>query len=62
MGSLLKRGYLGTYRWFSEKHLDRYVQEFAGRYNDRPRDTLDQMERTARRMVGKHLPYADLTA
>ena len=60
--SLLKRGYHGTYHRMSEKHLNRYVREFAGRFNDRPRDTLDQMERTASRMVGKHLPYADLTA
>ena len=27
----------------SRKHLSRYVAEFAGRFNDRPRDTLDQM-------------------
>ena len=60
--SLLKRGYHGTYHRMSEKHLNRYVREFAGRFNDRPRDTLDQMERPPRRMVGRHLPYDELTA
>ena len=60
--SLLKRGYHGTYHRMSPKHLNRYVCEFAGRFNDRPRDTLEQMERTASRMVGKRLPYSKLTA
>ena len=60
--SLLKRGYHGTFHHMSEKHLDRYVKEFAGRHNSRSRDTIEQMERTARQMTGKHLPYAELTA
>ncbi len=29
--SMLKRGYVGTYHQMSVKHLDRYVNEFAGR-------------------------------
>ena len=58
--SMLKRGYQGTYHQMSPKHLDRYVREFAGRHNDRERDTIEQMRRTARRMLGKHLPYAEL--
>ena len=41
--ALLKRGYHGTYHHMSEKHLNRYVTEFAGRHNERTRDTLDQM-------------------
>ena len=45
--SLLKRGYHGTYHHMSEKHLGRYVGEFAGRHNDRPADTIDQMQATA---------------
>ena len=28
--SMLKRGYQGIFRRFSEKHLDCYVREFAG--------------------------------
>ena len=31
----------------SEKHLDRYVSEFAGRHNHRPLDTIDQMSAMA---------------
>ena len=58
--SMLKRGYHGTYHHMSEKHLGRYVGEFAGRHNDRPADTIDQMQATARGMVGKRLRYADL--
>ena len=46
----------------SEKHLDRYVTEFAGRHNDRQADTLDQMARIARGMLGRRLRYADLIA
>ena len=60
--SLLKRGYHGTFHHVSPKHLDRYVQEFSGRHNVRPMDTLAQMEDTARGLLGKHLPYAELVA
>ena len=56
----LKRGYHGTYHHMSEKHLGRYVGEFSGRHNDRRRDTIDQMARIARDMVGKRLTYRDL--
>lgn len=60
--ALLKRGYHGTYHHMSAKHLDRYVNEFAGRYNHRPLDTIDQMASVSRRMVGKRLRYRDLIA
>ena len=58
--SLLKRGYIGTYHWFSTKHLHRYISEFEGRHNDRPLDTIDQMTCMVRGMVGKRLRYSDL--
>jgi len=58
----LKRGYDGVYHHFSAKHLDRYVNEFAGRHNFRPRDTAEQMAELATGAVGKRLPYADLIA
>ena len=60
--SLFKRGYHGTFHHLSEKHLDRYVQEFTGRNNIRDMDTLDQMAFLARGIVGKRLRYADLIA
>ena len=59
--SMLKRGYHGTYHHMSEKHLDRYVNEFAGRHNDRSADTLDQMAEMVVGMLGKRLSYRDLT-
>ena len=58
--AMLKRGYVGTYHHMSAKHLSRYVNEFAGRHNDRPLDTLDQMERMAHGADGKRLRYVDL--
>ena len=60
--AMLKRGYVGTYHHFSFKHADRYVLEFSGRHNQRPLDTIDQMEGMARGIEGKHLPYAELIA
>ena len=61
-GSLLKRGYHGTFHQISAKHLNRYVQEFAGRNNIRDKDTLDQMSVLARGFVGRRLKYVDLIA
>ena len=58
--AMLKRGQDGVYHHFSEKHLDRYVDEFEGRHNARPLDTADQMTAMVNRTVGKHLPYEDL--
>ena len=60
--SMLKRSYIGSFHQMSEKHLQRYVSEFAGRHNARPLDTTDQMRRIARGLVGKRLQYRELTA
>ena len=59
---MLKRGYIGTFHQMSPKHLDRYVCEFAGRHNQRPLDTDEQMERVARGLVGKRLRYKNLVS
>lgn len=56
----LKRGHTGTYHQMSPKHLQRYVDEFAGRHNVRNEDTLVQMHGVVARFVGKRLMYADL--
>ena len=58
--AMLKRGIMGTYHHISVKHLDRYVGEFAGRHNNRPMDTLDQMAYMAQAVAGKRLTYEDL--
>ena len=60
--ALLKRGYVGTYHKMSKKHLGRYVTEFSGRFNQRPLDTVEQMEQIARGLEKKRLRYSDLTA
>ena len=60
--SMFKRGYYGTYHKMSPKHLDRYVNEFAGRHNQRPLDTLVQMAVMVRGLELKRLRYQDLVA
>ena len=58
--SLLKRGYIGIYHKMIPKHLDRYVQEFAGRHNIRDEDTIDQMRIIVEGMGRKRLTYREL--
>ena len=58
--ALLKRAHQGTFHKISPKHLNRYVQEFAGKHNVRELGTLAQMRDTAARMVGHNLLYRDL--
>ena len=60
--SMIKRGYIGTYHYWSTKHLDRYVTEFVARNNMRPLDTKDQLALVARGMQGQRLRYRDLIA
>ena len=60
--SMLKRAHKGVYHKFSVKHLQRYVNEFAGRHNVRERDTLAQMAALATGMAEKRLTYAALIA
>lgn len=60
--ALLKRGYHGTFHHISEKHLHRYVNEFATRHNLRPRDIEAIMAETVARMTGKRLTYVQLVA
>ena len=58
--SMLKRAHTGTFHKLSPKHLDRYVQEFAGRHNMRDQDTDEQIASICRGMEGKRLRYTDL--
>ena len=60
--AMLKRGYMGTYHKMSPKHLERYVNEFAGRHNIRDRDTIDQMVIAVQGMERKRLRYRELIA
>ncbi len=54
--SMLKRGYYGTHHRMSPAHRQRYVNEFAGRHNQRDADTEVQMLG----IVGKRLRYGDV--
>jgi transposase-like protein len=60
--SMLKRAHKGTFHKISPKHLDRYVQEFAGKHNMRDSDTLAQMRDTVARFMGRNLLYRNLVA
>ena len=60
--SMLKRAHKGTFHKISPKHLDRYVQEFAGKHNIRESGTLAQMRDTVARLVGHRLLHRDLVA
>ena len=58
--AIFKRGYKGTFHKLSNKHLHRYVREFAGRHNIRDLDTIEQMRVLARGMIGRRLRYREL--
>ena len=60
--SILKRMHKGTYHLMSPKHLHRYVDELAGRHNQRPLAALDRMAEMVRGLVGQRLRYQDLIA
>ena len=45
--AMLKRAHKGTFHKISAKHLQRYINEFAGRHNFRDLDTIDQMSGSA---------------
>lgn len=58
--SLFKRGLVGSFHKVSEKHLDRYLNEFTYRFNGRQDDRLFQ--NTLRNLVkGKTLTFEKLT-
>ena len=58
--SMLKRAHMGTFHKISPKHLDRYLQEFAGRHNMRDQDTIDQLRSLRSGMESKRLTYKAL--
>ncbi|MCY3956793.1 MAG: transposase [Chloroflexi bacterium] len=60
--AMLKRAYRGTYRHFSPKHLQRYVDRMATRHSLREMDAAELVAEVAARMVGRRLTYAILMA
>ncbi len=59
--SVLKRGLYGVYHQVSEKHLERYLDEFAARFNSRNLSTKDRFDRFLVESEST-LPYKALTA
>ena len=60
--SMLKRAHKGVYHRLSAKHLQAYVNTFAGRHNIRELDTLDQLQHVVAALAGRRLMYRDLVA
>lgn len=58
----LKRGYRGVHHSMSHKHLQRYLNEFVGRFNLRQLPTLERMAIIATGLFGKRLTRADLVS
>ena len=56
------RAHQDTFHKLSPKHLNRYLQEFAGKHNIRDMDTAAQMTAVTAGLVGKRLMYRDLIA
>ena len=57
---LLTPGYNGVFHHFSEKHLQRYADDFEGWHNLRPLTTIDKITTMIRASEGKRLPYQTL--
>jgi hypothetical protein len=58
--AILKRGIAGNFHSVSEKHLQRYVDEFAFRWNTRSARGVEDFERANRILKaakGKRLTY-----
>lgn len=58
----LKRCYIGTYHYWSDEHLHRYIDEHSFRHNNRSRHVTDRMATAAKSMSGRRLPWRELTA
>jgi hypothetical protein len=57
---MLKRAHKRTFHKISPMHLQRYVNEFAGKHNHRESDTIDQMRDTVARLFARNLLFRDL--
>jgi hypothetical protein len=62
--AVLKRGYHGIYHHFTVKHMQRYVDEFAYRFNEGncKVHTMDRIDALADKTNGVRLTYKALIA
>ena len=62
--AVLKRGFNGVYHNWTEKHCDRYVDEFTFRLNEGncEIDTLDRIKSLYKGMDGRRIKYKELIA
>ena len=60
--AVLKRAYHGVYHHVSKKHSNRYVAQFAVKYNLRDLDTETQVQHIVAGMVGRKVLYRELVA
>ena len=60
--AMLKRAFHGTFHHFSPKHMARYINEMATRQSWREFDTVTILGMIAKRLIGRSLTYAELTA
>ena len=60
--SIIKRGYLGVYHHMSRKHLQRYLNEFCGRFSIRDMEPLEKMVWLAHGLFGKTIKRKEITA
>lgn len=62
--AVLKRGFYSVYHAFSEKHLQRYVDEFAYRLNQGnvKVHTMDRIDALLGKTIGVRMTYANLIA
>ncbi len=58
--ALLKRGLMGSFHHVSRKHLGRYANEFAFRWDTRKVTDTERVEATLRLADGKRLMYRSL--
>jgi hypothetical protein len=61
--ALFKRNYHGTYHSMSKKHLQRYINEIAFRFNNRGNDMATKFDLVTNTMAKRgRMPYKALTA
>lgn len=58
--AIMKRGYNGVYHKWSNKHIQRYINEFTYRYNVRKVTFTERIKMTIISGYNKHLSYKEL--